>query len=252
MTSNPQNSAGAAMDGLPALLSERVDGILYLSINRPRAANAINHAVAQGLAAGLAQAGEDDGVRAVILTGTGEKIFCAGRDLKNPQNLSPEALNQLRRAESIAYTEALMGFDKPLVLALNGAAIGAGLMLALHADQVIAVEHATLSLPEINIGIPTFLGHALIAEWTGNAIANDLMLTGRRMPASEALDRGLVHAVVRADALMTEARARADALGAKPRETFRAAKGWILQRRRLAVRAAYATHAALEAGPHPA
>ena len=240
------------MDALPELLSDQVDEILILSINRPRAANAINGAVALGLATALSEAARQDGIRAVILTGTGEKVFCAGRDLKNPQNLDAASLNRVRRDESMAYTEALMAYDKPLVVALNGAAIGAGWMLALHADQVIAVEHASLSLPEINIGIPTFLGHTLIAEWAGNAIANDLMLTGRRMAVTEALQKSLVHAVVPVNALMTEARACADALAAKPRDTFRDAKGWILQRRRGAVRAAYATHAALEAGPHPA
>lgn len=240
------------MTDSPELLSEQVDDILVLSINRPRAANAINHAVAQGMVAALSEAGRQDGIRAVILTGTGEKVFCAGRDLKNPQNLDPASLNRVRREESIAYNEALMAFDKPLVLALNGATIGAGLMLALHADSVVAADHAWLSLPEINIGIPTFLGHTLIAELAGNATANDLMLSGRQMGAAEALQKGLVHAVVPSAALMTEARAHANALAAKPRETFRAAKGWILQRRRLAVRAAYAAHAALEADSRPA
>ena len=137
--------------------------------------------------------------------------------------------------------------NKPLVVAINGAAIGAGLMLALHADQVVAADHALLSLPEIDIGIATMLGHTLVAELAGQAVANDLVLTGRRMTAAEARQRGLVHQVVQASALSDEADACARFLGAKPRLTFRAMKRWILDRRRLAVQAAFAAHAELDA-----
>jgi enoyl-CoA hydratase/carnithine racemase len=231
----------------PEFLSERIGPLLRLTINRPRAANAINDVVTQGIVSGLAQASRSDEIRAVILTGAGERIFSAGRDLKNPHNLPLDALNRQRREESRAYTGALLGFEKPLVVALNGVAMGAGLMLALHADQVAAAEHATLTLPEIDIGIATFLGHTLVAVLAGDGLANDLVLTGRRMTAAEALQRGLVHAVVPPDRLAEEAQARAAALAAKPAETFRDVKRWILQRRRAAVDAAYSAHDALEA-----
>ncbi len=235
------------MDAQPEFLSERLDSILRLTINRPRAANAINGVVTDGVVSGLAQASRDEGIRAVILTGAGDRAFCAGRDLKNPQNLSPVALNRLRREESLAYTRALMSFDKPLVVALNGVALGTGLMLALHADQVVAAEHAAIALPEIDIGIATFLGHTLVAELAGNGLANDLVLTGRRITAAEALQRGLVHSIVPFDRLALEAEARANLLAAKPVETFRDAKAWILKRRRVAVEAAYRAHDMLEA-----
>ena len=227
-------------------LSERLGPLLRLTINRPRAANAINDVVTEGIVSGLAEANRNDEIRAVILTGAGGRIFSAGRDLKNPQDLPLEALERQRRAESRAYTGALVAFDKPLVVALNGIAMGAGLMLALHADQIVATEHAALTLPEIDIGIATFLGHALVAVLAGDAVANDLMLTGRRMSAAEALRRGLVHAVVPAEKLAEEAEARAAILAAKPLETFRESKGWILTRRYAAVEAAYSAHEALD------
>lgn len=230
------------MSEISDFVLERHADLLLLTINRPHAANAINDAVAKGLVDALADAEKDRSVRAVILTGAGERVFCAGRDLKNPLRLDPESLNRVRREESIAYNEALMSLTKPLVVALNGAAIGAGLMLALHADQVVASEHAFVSLPEIDIGIPTFLGHALVSEFSGNALANDLLLTGRRMSALEAQQRGLIHDRVPGDGLIESAMARAQFLGGKPTDTFRAAKSWILQRRRLAVRAAFAAH----------
>jgi enoyl-CoA hydratase/carnithine racemase len=236
------------MEVQPEFLSERIDSILRLTINRPRAANAITETVAAGLVSGLAAAGRDDGIRAVILTGAGERAFSAGRDLKNPLNLEPAAFDRQRREELRTYTDALLSFEKPLVVALNGIALGAGLMLVLHADQVVAAEHATISLPEIDIGIATFLGHALVAVLAGDGVANDLALTGRRITAAEALRRGLVHAVVGSDRLATEAMASATMLGAKPVETFRQMKGWILQRRRAAVEAALRAHAMRDAG----
>jgi enoyl-CoA hydratase/carnithine racemase len=226
------------------LLVERTGALMRLTINRPRAANAISEAVAAGLVQALAEANGDETVRAVILTGAGERAFSAGRDMKNPRGLPLDALNRQRRQESEAYTGALLGCEKPLVVALNGVAIGAGWMLAMHADQVVAAEHVVLSMPEVDIGIATFLGHALLTELVGGAVANELVLTGRKMPAQEALRHGLVSAVVPAGQLAEEALARAEALGAKPEQTFRQMKGWILARRRAAVEHAYREHAA--------
>ena len=240
------------METQPEFLSERIDTILRLTINRPRAANAINDVVTDGIVSGLTEASRNDGIRAVILTGAGNRIFSAGRDLKNPLNLRPEALAQQRREESRAYTEALLSFEKPLVVALNGIAMGAGLMLALHADRVIAAEHATIALPEIDIGIASFLGHALVAVLAGDGVANDLALSGRRITAAEALHRGLVHSVVPPDRLAVEAEASATMLGAKPIETFREVKRWILQRRRVAVKAAFQAHEMLDANKRSA
>jgi enoyl-CoA hydratase/carnithine racemase len=228
-------------------LSERSGALLRLTINRPEAANAINDKVTAGLLAGLAEASADDTIKVVILTGSGSRVFSAGRDLKNPHSLSVDALNQQRREESRAYNGALMAFDKPLVVAMNGTAMGAGLMLVMHADQVVAVEDAEISLPEVNIGIVSFLAHTLVAVNGGHGIANDLVLTGRHMGAAEGLQRGLIHAVVSREKLIKEAELRASALAAKPIATFREMKAWILARRRAAVEAAYRAHDALDA-----
>lgn len=230
----------------PEVLAERIGTIMRLTINRPRAANALNRAVIDGLVAGLANGLADDAIGAVILTGTGERAFSAGADIKNPDNLDPEQLAQQRRRNSRAYTGALLAFEKPLVVALNGIASGAGFMLALHADQIVAAEHASLTLPEIDIGIPGFLPHALVALRLGDGLANDLVLTGRRMSATEALQRGLVAAVVPGQRLADEAENHAAALAAKPRETFRLIKHWILERRRAEVQLAFGAHEALD------
>jgi len=240
------------MDNQREFLLERIGSLLRLTINRPRAANAINEVVANGIVTGLAQASRSDDIRAVILTGAGDRVFSAGRDLKNPQNLDLETFNQQRRKELRAYTDALISFEKPLIVALNGIAMGAGLMLALHADQVVAAEHSEITLPEIDIGIATFLGHALVALLAGDGVANELVLTGRRVAAPEALQRGLLHSIVASDRLAVEAEACATMLAAKPIETFREMKSWILKRRRAAVSAALQAHDALDAAKRAA
>ena len=107
-------------------------------------------------------------------------------------------------------------------------------------------------LPEIDIGIATFLGHALVAVLAGDGVANELVLTGRRMAAAEALRRGLVHSVVSSDRLPVEAEASATMLAAKPIDTFREMKGWILKRRRAAVNAAFQAHDVLDANKRAA
>ncbi len=231
----------------PPVLAERKGKILRLCLNRPGSANAINREVVEALVKGLAEAQAEEEIGAVVLTGTGGRVFSGGADIKNPDGLDPKALHEQRRRNTQAYTGAFLAFDKPLVVALNGIASGAGLMLALHADLIVAAEHAELTLPEIDIGIPTFLAHALIAIRLGDAVANDLALTGRRMPAGEALRLGLLAAVVPAEALQSEAEARALFLAAKPREAFRRMKGWILERRRRAVDRAFSATNALDA-----
>jgi enoyl-CoA hydratase/carnithine racemase len=224
------------------LLCKQDGGILHVTINRPHAANAINGSVSAGLVAAVAEANGNSAIRSVILTGSGTRAFCAGRDLKNPDDLDAAALSAQRRDELRSYTYALLGCTKPLVVALNGVALGAGLMLALHADIIVAADTAAVALPEIDIGIATFLGHALLAQRVGEGVANDLALTGRRMPATEATERGIVAAAFPIERLKPEAVSCAIALAQKPAETFLIMKSWILRRRREAVDAALRAH----------
>jgi enoyl-CoA hydratase/carnithine racemase len=177
-----------------------------------------------------------------LLTGTGNRAFCAGRDTKVSAGEDPVQLDMQRRKELWTYTDALLTFDKPLVVAANASAIGAGFMLCLHADQVLSVPNAVFSLPEINIGISSWLGHCLVAEIAGNALANDMSITGRKVDANEALSKGLIHTIVPALTLHTEAVARARSLIEKPRPTFRDIKQWILKRRQQSVEIARQRH----------
>jgi enoyl-CoA hydratase/carnithine racemase len=203
------------------------DGVLWLSFDRPRAGNAVNADVAQALADALTQAASDAGIEAVVLTGAGEKIFSAGIDVKNPDNLPHEVLAARRRGAVEHCLEAILAFDKPLLAAVNGYAIGLGFMLALLTDRVIAAEGAVFSLPEIDINIPTFLGISMVMRASGAALASDLVLSGRRMNAAEARQRALIAEVVPAAELAATAQQAALMLAAKPKAAYALNKQWM-------------------------
>jgi enoyl-CoA hydratase/carnithine racemase len=226
------HAGGASSTGLPA---RSVDGlacwsrehVLWLGFDRPRAANAVDGTLATALAGALARAGEDERVRAVVLTGLGGRVFSAGIDVRNPGGLDHEALSTYRRTTVETCMKAILAFDKPLVAAVGGPAVGLGCMLALLADRVLASDTAYLSLPEIDIGIPTFLGVSIVRFTSGAAVARDLVLTGRRLAASEALQRGVIACCVEAAELDAAAQAEARALASKPATTYALAKQWI-------------------------
>jgi enoyl-CoA hydratase len=209
------------------LTCERHDRVLWLAFDRPHAGNAVNAEVAAAFADALAQAARDPHTSAVVLTGTGGRIFSAGIDVKNPQGLAHEALAASRRGAVEHCLEAILAFDKPLVAAVNGFAIGLGFMLALLTDRVIAADSAAFSLPEIDINIPTFLGISIVARAGGTALARDLVLSGRRMDAAEARERALVAMVVSLAELAATAQAAALALAAKPQAAFALDKQWL-------------------------
>jgi len=203
------------------------DGVLWLSFDRPRAGNAVNADVAQALADALTQAATDAAIEAVVLTGAGEKIFSAGIDVKNPDNLPHEVLAARRRGAVEHCLEAILAFDKPLLAAVNGYAIGLGFMLALLTDRVIAAEGAVFSLPEIDINIPTFLGISMVTRASGAALASDLVLSGRRMNAAEARQRALIAEVVPAAELAATVQQAALMLAAKPKAAYALNKQWM-------------------------
>ena len=130
------------------------DGVSIITIDRPDAANAINADVGEGIAAAIAAASADRHTLGAVLTGAGERVFSAGADLKNPANLPPPDLAARRSATLHTLLDAVLGFPKPLVAALNGAAVGAGAMVALLCDRVVCVPTGRFSLPEIDVGMP--------------------------------------------------------------------------------------------------
>ncbi len=222
------NTATPAPTATDLLLVQRRDAHLWLTLNRADKANAMTVGVMGRLTALIQEAGQDSGVQAVLVTGAGERIFCAGVDVREKPADGDMARQSERRSHALAaLQDAFMHTPKPVIAVLNGSAIGGGAMLALLADACVAADTADLSLPEIDLGIPTFSGANILAVLGGRALALDLIQSGRRMPAGEAAGRGLVRAVVPRAELEATARALAAALGAKDGRTFAENKRWI-------------------------
>ena len=215
------------MDAENHIVLQRRGEIARLTIDRAAKANAITLAMAEALTANVSAAASDDGVKALVLTGAGARAFCGGVDVREATALSAEEAGSVRSQRFFDLLLALARCPKPVIGALNGSASGGGAMLALLSDCVIAVEGASLAIPEIDLGSPTLAGIAILAHIGGGALAADLVQTGRRMSAAEALARGLYTEVVPAGALAARAEAAARLLGSKSATAFRLNKQWL-------------------------
>jgi methylglutaconyl-CoA hydratase len=175
---------------------ERRGGIEVWTIDGEARRNAISMALLRELGDQLARAGVDRDLRCVVLTGAGDKAFCAGADLKERARMSADDVHAFHDG----LRRGLRGIEEapqPFVAALNGAALGGGLELALACDLRVAAEAAQLGLPEVSLGIiPGGGGTQRLARLVGVAHAKDLVLTARRISAAEALAMGLVTQLV--------------------------------------------------------
>ena len=184
---------------------ERCDGTAVVTVNRPEQLNALDLEHAEALRAHLDELAHDAAVRAVVLTGAGEKAFVAGADIKYMRDL--DVLGARRWGElGHAIGALLEGMPKPTVAAINGFALGGGCELALACDLRLASSNARLGQPEVTIGIfPGWGGTLRLARATSLGYAKELIFTGRTVEAAEALDRGLVNAVHEPAELLPEA-----------------------------------------------
>ena len=214
-----------------SVLTTLRDRVLVLTINRPDAANALNSEVARLLAYHLARACHDKDVGSVVLAATGNRAFCGGIDIKNPDQLSQEDLARRRMDDIKGCLAAILNLDKPLIAAVNGVASGIGFIFTLIMDRIVASESSAFVLPEINIGMPSHLGHALLSLSAGEVLANQLVMTARKLTAAEALQHGLVEKLTDATKIMNVAIGMARELDAKPKEAFREIKKWTMRRR---------------------
>lgn len=204
--------------------TERREAIEVWTIDGAPRRNAISMAMLAELNALLARARGDRSLRCVVLTGAGEKAFCAGADLKERARMSPEEVHAFHDG----LRRALRGIEEApqvFVAALNGAALGGGLELALACDLRIAADSAEVGLPEVGLGIiPGGGGTQRLARLVGVARAKDLVLTARRVGAAEALAAGIVLRVAPAARLLDEALAYAGEVARNAPVSLRQAK----------------------------
>jgi enoyl-CoA hydratase len=191
------------------------DGVSLVTVDRPEKLNALNAEVLDGLRSAFEAARDDAAVRAVILTGAGDKAFIAGADISVLSALPSAEEGRRLAAQGQALTLLMESLGKPVIAALNGYALGGGCELALACTVRIAAEGARLGQPEVKLGIVAgYGGTQRLPRLVGPGRALELLLAGDPIDAAEALRIGLVNRVVPKEKLIDEARALARKLAA--------------------------------------
>ncbi len=186
------------------VLYHEAKGIARIILNRPESLNAMNKDLLQQLASLLDKARGDDAVKAVIITGTGDKAFSAGADIRFLNQASPLEVRELAHM-AVSVNNKIETLGKVVIAAMNGYALGGGLELAEACMLRVAVRHARLGHPEVRIGaIAGFGGTTRLPRLIGKGRATELLLTGRLVTAEEALQIGLVNRVVKPEDLLSE------------------------------------------------
>ncbi|HUK12958.1 MAG TPA: enoyl-CoA hydratase-related protein [Thermoanaerobaculaceae bacterium] len=192
------------------LLYRDVNGVRWITINRPAKLNALNVAVLDELEQAFAAVEAEPAVRAAVLTGAGEKAFVAGADIAEFQGLSAAAGQALARRGQELFA-AIAALDKPVIAAVNGFALGGGCELAMACHLRVAASSAKFGQPEVKLGlIPGYGGTQRLPRLVGRARALELLLTGRPIDAATALQWGLVNRVVEPAELQSAAQALAE------------------------------------------
>jgi crotonobetainyl-CoA hydratase len=195
--------------------------ILEVTIDRPKA-NAIDAATSRIMGDTFAAFRDDPDLRVAILTSTGEKFFCPGWDLKAAAQ--GEAPDSDYGVGGFGGLQELKGLNKPVICAVNGLAFGGGFEIMISCDIIIAAEHATFALPEINSGTVADAASIKLPRRIPHHVAMELLFTGRRIDTKEAKHWGLINEIVAATDLMPRARALAEQLAGGPPLVFAAIK----------------------------
>ncbi len=198
--------------------------VATVTMARPEALNAFDHDQLEALLAAFRGLRDEREVRCVVLTGAGDKAFAAGADIKRMAGMGPqdgEAFGRLGHA----VADAIETLPQPVIAAVNGYAFGGGCELALACDIRICSANAVFAQPEVSLGIPPgWGGSQRLPRLVGPGLAAELIFTGRRVAAEEAMRIGLVNTVHPLDELMPAARTMADQIAANSPRAVRAAK----------------------------
>lgn len=203
------------------ILVERRGRVGLVTLNRPKALNALNKATLDELVGAVSAMDTDPGIGAVVITGSG-KAFAAGADIKEMQS---KDYMDMYAADWFRGWEDLTRLRIPVIAAVSGFALGGGCELALMCDFIIAADNAKFGQPEINLGvIPGMGGSQRLTRAVGKSKAMDMILTGRQMDAEEAERAGLVSRVVPAEDLLDEAMKTAEIIASKSKPVAMVAK----------------------------
>ena len=204
------------------VLETVADGVARLTLDRPDALNALNRDLTAALEQALDRVAAMDEARVLLVTGRG-RAFCAGNDIKE-MDLFTDADAEALAARHAVLMDRFATLPQVTIAAVDGFALGGGLMLAIAQDLRVASDRARFGLPEVTLGFPPAYGIARLLDVAGGAHSRDLLLTGRIIHAGEALRMGLVNRVVAPPTLEASALKWASEIAASPREGLASTK----------------------------
>lgn len=208
------------------ILTDDADTVRVITLNRPERLNAWIDPMRDELMAAFAECETDDAVRAIVLTGTGPRAFCSGQDFKVAQHYDADGAAQWMAGWE-EFFDTFRCASKPLVVALNGLAVGSAFQVALLGDIRVAHPDVKMGQPEINTGVVSITGPWIMREMLGLSRTVELVLTGRLMDCAECERLGLVHHVVPREEVLGKAIRIATELASKPTRALRANKAWL-------------------------
>jgi enoyl-CoA hydratase/carnithine racemase len=187
------------------LLQEEKDGIIVLTLNRPDAMNSLSSELSLALQKAVKEIGKRRDIRAVIITGAGDRAFCAGADLKERRDLDADGKWQ-QRSRIWELNEAIWRMPQPVIAAIHGFCLGGGFEVALYCDLRVAADNAVFSFPEMTLGAYPGAGAAVVLpRLIGRGRAKEIFFTARKVKADEALSLGIVEWVVPCDQIINKA-----------------------------------------------
>ncbi len=207
-------------DPITVAIDQRV---AIVRLNRPSAMNAVNGELRQGLSRALRELDAGDDCDAIVLTGSGERAFCAGQDLEESAGIELATLAAWLNRQHAMY-QAVRDVNKPLIAAINGTAAGAGFQIALMCDLRVAHPGVKMGQPEVRAGLASVVGSYLMSLQIGHSLNQQLSLTGELIDGARAHALGLVNDLVAAGEVLPEALMRARALAALPGTAVRMTK----------------------------
>lgn len=206
------------------ILTETREHVGLITLNRPQAMNALNHALLTELMDALDEFERNDSIRVMVIAGN-QKAFAAGADIKE---MADKTYQEMKAHDPIAVFERIRNVTKPVIAAVSGWALGGGCELAMSCDMIVASDTAKFGQPEVTIGvIPGAGGTQRLTHAVGKAVAMEVILNDRKLSAQEALSFGLVNRVVAADRFLEEALSLAAEIAARAPLAVRAAKKLI-------------------------
>lgn len=187
------------------ILISKEERTAIITINRPESLNALNALTISEISSALDELQNDGEIRVIILTGSGEKSFVAGADIKEFSNFNQEKAEELARNGQNSLFDKIENLNKPVIAAVNGFALGGGLELAMSCHIRYASENAKLGLPEVTLGlIPGYGGTQRLPKLVGKGIANEMIFSAKMIPAQRAREIGLVNEIFPVEELLAK------------------------------------------------